>query len=164
MVSKFNPQVFRNATAQLIKNVQNSLEECAQMTIEEVDNNFKNKSFFGDPWKPNTTNSPTLVDTGKLRLSIRVLARRSYMRRVGSTEPYASTHNFGKTYTPSISQQNFFWGKYKTTGQDIYRRCALHLKNNGSIVIPQRQFIGNHPVLTYKMKMIIYKNLRKHYG
>jgi len=162
--SKYNNRVFRTAAAQLIKNVQQSLDEIGQVIISETDNNFRTKSFYGQAWKNNAFNSPTLVETGNLRQSVRVLIRRTNMIRVGSTEKYASIHNRGGRFTPSVRQKNFFWAMYKDTNNPVYKACALKLQGGGSIEIPQRQFIGVHPILTSKIKRVIYKNLRKKYG
>lgn len=162
--SKFNNAVFRNAAAQLIKNVQKSLDEIGAAVVEETDNNFRNRSFFGQKWKPNTLGTTTLIDSGTLRASIRVLQRRTNSIKVGSTLIYSDMHNRGGKFRPTARQKAYFWAMYKQTNNPIYKASALKVASGRSIEIPQRQFIGNHPVLTSRIKQIIYKNLTQKYG
>ncbi len=162
--SKFNNAVFRNAAAQLIKNVQASLDEIGAAVVEETDKNFRTKSFFGTKWKTGSVNQTTLVDSGTLRASIRVLQRRTNSIKIGSDLIYSEIHNRGGKFRPTARQKAYFWAMYKQTNNPVYKASALKVQSGRSIEIPQRQFIGNHPQLTRRIKMIIYKNLKQKYG
>jgi len=139
MKSKFNPAAFRRLDANIYKFVNDSLDQAAAKTVEGVDKNFRNKSFFGGRrWKPNTRNTPTLVKVGTLRDSVRVLNKTPNSRLVGTMIKYASLHNYGGIYTAS--------------------------KANGSrytVNMPQRQFIGKSKVLDAQIQYILKRNFRK---
>lgn len=130
---------FRKMERNFRKAVIDSLEQGANKGIQEFDKNIRNKSFFGGTkWKPNTTRTPILVKSGRLRQSIRTLQRGRNHRQVGTTIEYGYIHNYGGTF-PN-----------KRTG--------------GISKMPQRQYIGEHPRLNKSTLLILRRNLKKYLG
>lgn len=113
---------------------------------EEFDLNFGRKAFFSDKWKPRAHNYPRgslLAVSNFLRRSIKAQVVNNGVRFT-SAMPYASAHNEGAKITVTPRMKKFFWAKYKSTKQDMWKFMAL--KKAGSvIVLPQRQFIGDGP-------------------
>lgn len=129
---------------------------------DEFDRNFERKAFFNIAWKPamrNDTGS-LMIRSGTLRKSIfgdngmpvAQIQNASIVWR--SNMPYADIHNSGGTITVTAKMKRFFWYRFRmATGGDnknlnaeaLYWK-AMALKKVGSrIVIPKRQFIGDHP-------------------
>lgn len=139
---------------------------CVELS-DEFDRNFERKGFFERKWKPrrNEGKGSLMLQTGKLRRSLRGKVTGNNSVTWTSSEPYADIHNRGGTITITAKMRRFFWAKYYELGGKIrynkkggmskasirvskeaeYYR-ALALKKVGSkITIPQRQFIGDHP-------------------
>lgn len=139
---------------------------CVELS-DEFDRNFERKGFFERKWKPrrNEGKGSLMLQTGKLRRSLRGKVTGNNSVTWTSSEPYADIHNRGGTITVTAKMRRFFWAKYYELGGKIrynkkggmskasirvskeaeYYR-ALALKKVGSkITIPQRQFIGDHP-------------------
>ena len=139
---------------------------CVELS-DEFDRNFERKGFFERKWKPRRDEGKgsLMLQTGKLRRSLRGKVTGNNSVTWTSSEPYADIHNRGGTITVTAKMRRFFWAKYYELGGKIrynkkggmskasirvsneaeYYR-ALALKKVGSkITIPQRQFIGDHP-------------------
>ena len=139
---------------------------CVELS-EEFDRNFERKAFFERKWKPrrNEGKGSLMLQTGKLRRSLRGRVTGNNSVTWTSSEPYADIHNRGGEITVTENMRRFFWAKYYELGGKIkYKKKggmskasirvskeaefyrALALKKVGSkITIPQRQFIGDHP-------------------
>ena len=123
--------------------------------------NWKRQAWLGDtaePWKPRK--NPTkwgqtpkrngraiLIDSGRLRRSVRVIRTTPDMAVVGTDVPYARAHNEGvrlgviQTVTP-------FQRKMKT-GKTVNVKGHIRRINQN---IPRRQFLGNSQYLTNKLR------------
>lgn len=157
--NRFNPRPYQALEQKLKVAITKSLDEAAAKTLQMTNDNFRNKSFFGERWIPNTTGTPTLVKSANLKNSIRIQSRTHNMRRIGTNVKYASIHNEGIVYKASKRQENFFWAEYKRTGDTVFKNSALKIKSGGSITIPKRQFLGRHQKLDQAIIRIIKKNL-----
>lgn len=134
----------------------------------EFDRNFERKAFFNTAWKSAKRNTigSLLNRTSALRKSMRAEISGNNINFT-SSEPYANIHNSGGQITITAKMRKFFWYKYKiatgsmqttnkgrlrnnarnrTLSSDAEFWKAMALKPVGSvIVIPKRQFIGDHP-------------------
>lgn len=82
-----------------------------------------------------------LVDTGRLRRSIRVTARGASFITVGTDVPYGRAHNLGLTYAKRVQVAAH---SRKT------KRGAVAVKSHSrqmNTTMPQRQFLGSSPGL-----------------
>ena len=159
--SRFNPAAFIKFEKDFNRAIKVSLDQGADKVVQNVDNNFRNKSFFGKKWPANTLGTPILVKSGRLRASVRVLDSKQSSRLIGTRLEYASTHNDGKTFRNTEAQIGFFWAMYNKTKNPLWKNCAIKLERGGRIVIPKRQFIGKHSKNDRDIKNITIKNLKK---
>lgn len=115
-----------------------------------------------DRWKPRSPHAKRnkgraiLVDTGRLRRSIRIVGRGPGWAVVGTDVPYAEAHNSGLTKTGAVSVKAF---------QRRSRRGKIHRVNahtrNVSINIPRRQFLGTSDGLNSAISAEFTKRLRR---
>lgn len=114
--------------------------------FEEFDLNFGRKAFFSDKWKPRAfpyRRGSLLAASNTLRRSINAEVVRDGVR-FSSSATYATAHNEGAHIKVTPRMKSFFWAKYKSTKDEMWKFMAL--KKVGSvIVLPQRQFIGDGP-------------------
>ncbi len=154
-------QAFQKIFRQLLKDIRVELDD-------EFDRNFERKAFFNTAWKPAKYNSDAslLMRTGALRKSLRSQIIGNNAIKWQSSLPYANIHNHGGTITVTPKMKKFFWYRYnlatggvksnkkgkqdnaeKLTKEALFWK-AMALKKVGSqIHIPQRQFIGDHPMV-----------------
>jgi len=133
---------------------------------DEFDQNFPRGGFFGSTWKAKLSGEASrLTGSGKLRRSIRATVRGSAVV-FSSSEPYAAIHNEGGKITVTSKMRRYFWAMYYKYGKkgdkaEMYK--ALALKRVGSaIVIPQRQFIGDHTQIRAGIEKIVHTNVERH--
>ena len=149
-------QTFQQLFNQLLKDIKIELDD-------EFDRNFERKAFFNTGWKPAVRNSigSLLMRTGALRKSLRSEIVGKNAIKWESSLPYADIHNSGGTVTVTQKMKGFFWyrfrmatgGNNKNLNAEALFWKAMALKRVGSvIVIPQRQFIGDHPQVHQAVK------------
>jgi phage gpG-like protein len=149
-------QTFQQLFNQLLKDIQVELSD-------EFDRNFERKAFFNTGWKPAIKNpiGSLLMRTGALRGSLRSVIVGNSAIKWESSLPYADIHNSGGTITVTSKMKGFFWyrfhmatgGNNKNTNAEALFWKAMALKPVGSaIIIPKRQFIGDHPVVHQSIK------------
>jgi phage gpG-like protein len=109
--------------------------------------------FATEPWRPRKTvkgvsrrrsRRAILVDTGRLRRSIRVVSVSSEAVVIGTDVPYAQAHNDG------------FSGTVKQNVKAHQRRgrpVRAHTRN-ANIRIPRRRFLGQSMVLEAKLNRV----------
>ena len=127
---------------------------------DEFDRNFQRKAFFDRPWKPRSfpnSKGSLLMVTGKLRRSIRSSVSSDSVVWETS-EAYAAIHNYGGTVTVTDKMKRFFWYKYRATKDDHWKWMAL-MKTGAKIKMPQRQFLGDHPVVRKRAEDIVRRKL-----
>lgn len=129
---------------------------------DEFDRNFQRKVFFDRPWPPRKMHNPKgslLMVAGKLRRSIRCRVDTDSVTWETS-ERYAAIHNYGGEITVTAKMKRFFWYKHKATRDDAWKWMAL-MKVGTRIRIPQRQFLGDHPVVRKRAEEVVSRNLKK---
>lgn len=136
---------------------------------DEFDQNFERKAFFTEKWKETRTPRSTgslLARTGALRESIQSEVSEDSIRW-SSSLPYASIHNSGGKIRVTAKMKKYFWAMfYKSGGKEAEKEGNsltqeqqafknLALKQVGSeLVIPKRQFIGDHPQVNNAIQVI----------
>lgn len=122
---------------------------------DEFDRNFQRKAFFDRTWKPAKVNNigSLMMRTGALRKSLMAKIEPMAVRWTSSL-PYADIHNSGGNITVTVKMKKYAWyrvrvltgGNSKVSNAEVDFWKAMALKPVGSIIIiPQRQFIGDHP-------------------
>ena len=123
---------------------------------EEFDRNFGRKAFFSEKWKQRAFSYPRgslMAVSNSLRRSINAEVVRDGVRFT-SAVPYAAAHNEGAKIPVTPRMKKFFWAKYKSTKQDMWKFLAL--KKVGSVIeLPERRFIGNGPDTTRLIETVI---------
>lgn len=152
---------------------------------DEFDRNFERKAFFDKPWPKNK-----LINRKGSMMARNNHLRRSISTRTDadsiiftSSLPYALIHNEGGTITVTAKMKKFFWHKYYETSGKVktlkngqkstskqsqrynieaeqWKNLAL-MKVGDQLTIPQRQFIGEHPVVTKAVETIIKDNMKE---
>ncbi|MDE6450177.1 MAG: phage virion morphogenesis protein [Muribaculaceae bacterium] len=113
---------------------------------EEFDLNFGRKAFFSEKWQQRAFPYPRgsiMAVSNALRRSINAEVVRDGVRFT-SAMPYAAAHNEGAKITVTPRMKKFFWAKYKSTKQDMWKFMALK-KVGSTIELPERRFIGDGP-------------------
>jgi phage gpG-like protein len=119
--------------------------------------NFKRQGFMGNtfmPWqsrkvgwkKDKRKGRSLLVDTGRLKRSIRITKLNKDSVTIGSDVKYAKAHNEGASITVVQSVKGFT----RKNGSNV----KAHSRRV-NIRIPKRQFIGNSPFLEARIKKVI---------
>lgn len=152
---------------------------------------FKNQGWLGNsftPWRPRKAvtrwgktprnkGRAILVDSGRLRRSIRITSVRSMAVTIGTDVPYARAHNEGirlgmiqqvKAHTRKITKLSTVQGKsLKTRSKVSFNRLQIgetmvkaH-KRRIDQRLPQRQFMGDSPYLATKLKRRLQAELMK---
>ncbi|MBD2769716.1 phage virion morphogenesis protein [Hymenobacter sp. BT664] len=145
--------------------------------LDSVDQNFRTESFFGAPWAPRVVKKGNegralLVQSGRLRRSFQ-LKNSGLSITLFTDVPYAEIHNEGGTITGTAEIAAYErhqyemnevsgphakkpkWKKEKTgTVQVKAHSRELHIE------IPQRQFMGEHPILDAKIEALIEVGMR----
>ena len=151
-------QTFQQLFNLLLKDIKIELDD-------EFDRNFERKAFFTTAWKPaiHNTGGSLMMCTGALRKSLRSEIVGGNSIKWESSLPYADIHNSGGTITVTPKMKGFFWYRFRMATGDDKKNVnsealfwkAMALKKVGStIVIPQRQFIGDHPMVHQKVKTV----------
>ncbi len=131
---------------------------------------FKRQAWIGnsiEPWQPRKTVTkwgPTkrnkgraiLIDTGRLRRSIRVTKASEGMLIIGTDVPYAKAHNEGVRmgYIQSVKAFTRKTKKGKTIEVKAHTR-KLDMR------LPKRQFMGQSPILTKQLARRLTAELMK---
>lgn len=134
------------------------IQDIAVELNDEFDRNFERKAFFDEAWpaeKFKNSNGSQLTRTGTLRGSIHQTVLNDIITWQSSL-PYANIHNTGGEITVTANMKKFFWAMfYKNGGKQLkenelsteakqWKYLAL-MKLGSKIIIPKRQFIGEHP-------------------
>jgi phage gpG-like protein len=107
---------------------------------------FRNQGWTDvrfEPWKPVNGKTKALIETGKLRNSIRINSITDSKVEIISDRLYSSIQNDGGTIKVTEKMKKYFWSQFKKTGSQKWRSMALSTK----FTIPQRQFMGDSDAL-----------------
>ncbi len=147
--------------------LQNIMSDLKVELADEFDRNFERKAFFDQPW-PETKSvngrGSLMNRTGDLRKSISAETGSDGIEFTSSL-PYANLHNNGGELTVTMPMKKFFWAMYYQLGEKgdqaiTYKYMAM-MKVGDKIIIPQRQFIGQHPEVNKSIEMVVDMNVRE---
>ncbi|WP_338813442.1 phage virion morphogenesis protein [Bernardetia sp. Wsw4-3y2] len=151
---------------QYIKSLAKKIEDIPTIVGNEVVNYsldaFKKQGWDGDAWKARKPSAKRnskralLVDTGRLRRSIRIRKKGSNFVIVGSNVPYAPAHNQGAKLTGSVTVSSFTRKGKKRKAHKV----SSH-KRKMNTTIPQRMFLGRSKKLDSIIKKAINNHLKK---
>lgn len=133
--------------------------------------NFKRQGWLGnsiEPWRKRSPKAKRnrgraiLVDTGRLRRSIRIIQASGGVVRIGSDVPYAKAHNEGFRGVVNVkAHTRNRYGKFKEGSGKFTKKGKERMKSvtrvtgSGQVKahtrkmnMPKRQFMGNSPYLT----------------
>lgn len=137
---------------------------------DEFDRNFERKAFFGRPWAPVKRDpgiGSILMRTGMLRKSITSKTANGKIA-FSSSVRYARIHNEGgqvtSTSTVTPKMRRWAWARWYATKDDKYRGLAMTRKKviKRSFVMPERRFIGSHPIVTKTINDISDQHIKKY--
>ena len=153
----------------LDKFLQNVIHDVKVDLADEFDRNFERKAFFDEKWQHTKLHNrigSLMIRRGNLRNSINADIQGNKII-FSSFLPYASIHNEGGELTITTKMKKYFWAKHieaKNTKNIIEAEQfkAMALKPIGSkIIIPKRQFIGNHPKVKEAVERAVNANLEE---
>lgn len=153
----------------LDKFLQNIIYDAKVDLADEFDRNFERKAFFDEKWQHTKLHNrigSLMIRRGNLRNSINAEVQGDKIV-FSSSLPYASIHNEGGELTITTKMKKYFWAKHieaKNTKNIIEAEQfkAMALKPIGSkIIIPKRQFIGNHPKVKEAVERAVNANLEE---
>lgn len=124
--------------------------------------NFRRQAFLSytsEPWPARKVvkgdrrkNRGLLVDTGRLRRSIRIVSVTQSSVTIGSDVPYAKAHNEGSRIGLIQSVKGFT----RKSGVEVKAHTRKVNQN-----IPRRRFIGNSPYLEARIKRVVTAELMR---
>lgn len=129
-----------------------------KIAVDHYRSNFDKGGFDGDRWQTVRGKAHPLVQTKRLRNSIRIQGIGSNYVMVGSRLVYAPTHNDGAILMRTEKMTKYFWAMWYKTKNPKWKYMALSKKN---IVIPQRKFIGESRVLNAKIRRLIINKIKR---
>lgn len=133
--------------------IQNILSDMKVELTEMFDRNFERKGFFDSKWKPrkNTRAKGSLLHvTGKMRRSIRAMIRGHGVHYTSPLQ-YTELHNKGGKFSQTVRAHT---RKYRRTGKTY--KVRSHAR---AMMMPQRQFIGDHREVQKAIREIINENI-----
>lgn len=150
--------------SKLQANIKAALARLPNMAGQTVVNfaldNFQRQGFLGDSldkWparKKETARNKgkaILIQTGRLRRSIRIVKTSGTTVVVGSDVPYAKAHNEGFKGNVKFSAH---W-RSTTSFQGMKGVKTLVKPHGMNMNMPRRQFLGNSPYLTKQLQRLI---------
>jgi phage gpG-like protein len=124
---------------------------------------FTDVSFIAWPKRKGDQTGKILSQSLALRGSIRVAQADLKMIRVVAGEglPYAAIHNEGGVINVPVTERmkKFFWMMYKKTEDDKWKWMALTKKEQLTIKIPKRQYIGESYKLMQDIDQMFIKKI-----
>lgn len=143
-----------------------------------IDTSF-NRWLQRDSKAPRNEGRALLVDTGKLRNSIRVIETGANYVVIGSDMPYAEAHNEGVQEIVSVKRhvrKNKFANKFAAKkGKETKKSTKITWKqtasgitfveaHNRAMNLPQRQFMGASEFLFKRINLIVQQRLKEIFG
>lgn len=150
--------------------------------VNFFNNSFRMQGWLGNsftPWRKRRSRKRSrraiLVDTGRLRRGTRITSNTGGVVRIGNDTPYARAHNEGFRGVANVRAHNRnVYSKTKVGTGKLTKKGKERMKtvstNSGTtqvkahtrkMNIPQRQFMGESPYLTTKLKRILQAELMK---
>lgn len=144
---------------------------------------FKQQAWLGNtlqPWRARRKGAKRpgraiLIDSGRLRRSIRITQITNGIVKIGTDVPYAKAHNNGFKGIVNVpahtrnkyTKERLGTGRFTKTGKE---RTRLVIRAAGATTVkahtkrvnlPARKFMGNSPYLTTQLKRILQAELMK---
>jgi phage gpG-like protein len=169
--------------SRLIATLKTTLVQVGNDAVNFSLDRFKNQNWQGasaQPWqqrkatKRGNNGRAILVKTGTLRRSIRVTKITTDSVTIGSDVPYAKAHNEGFTGVANVkASTRHSYSKHKVNTGRVNKNGVAKLKTvsriSGSgqvkahtrnMKLPRRQFMGESPVLTAKVRLRLETNIK----
>ncbi|MCZ2393404.1 MAG: phage virion morphogenesis protein [Chitinophagales bacterium] len=119
---------------------------------------FTDYGFIAWPKRRDNETHKLLYKSHALKDSviIKTIDKKMVEIMAGEGIPYAAIHNYGGTITVKMTDKmrKYFWYMHKQTGEDKWKWMALTKKEQFSIHIPPRPFIGESHILNENIKKI----------
>ena len=152
---------FEGAAERLLKNLPQEVAEMAKGFFKDSfhKEGFTDNSFIAWAKRKDTALHKILSNTHALRDSITIVS--ATMKRIeveaGKGIPYAAIHNTGGTIVIRVTEKakRYFWFMFKKTEDIKWKYMALTKKETLTIVIPQRQYIGESQQLLKNIDSLI---------
>ncbi|ATA75239.1 hypothetical protein [Capnocytophaga sp. H2931] len=159
---------FRKLAREALQNMPQRIGEEARAFFVQsfVKQGFTDTSFI--PWVKRKSEivlpHKLLNQSLALKNSIRI-AQSDWKKTIisaGEGLNYAAIHNEGGTITVKVTEKmrKYFWAMYKKTGNEYFKNLALTKKEQFTISIGKRQFIGNSNFLAEKLTSIIINEIK----
>lgn len=149
---------FNKAITALQKQINTLPIVIGDYVVDEFKNNFERKAFFNAVWKASIL-PDTMNKSGNLKSSIKLKTASMGEIKIESDTPYSRIHNEGGKIKKTEKMIKFFWAMYKKEKHEFWKRLAI--SKNQYIEIPQRQFMGDHPMLRNGIEKEIIKHIQK---
>lgn len=118
-----------------VKNLRPFLKDVGDYLVKESRLQFENGGV--PKWKESVFGGATLLKSGKLRDSVKILETTDNSVTVGTTAKGGS-HNFGYEYFPKAGQRRYLFWMLKRSG--LYDKSKA-MGGNKKFVVPQRRFL-----------------------
>ncbi len=168
MKNKFPIPNFKKVAEDSLKGLPEEVGEKARAFFLQsfIKEGFTDISFIAWPKRKDALTHKLLSQSLQLRNSVKV-EEANFQKVVvsaGDGLPYAAINNNGGTIKVTVTpkMRKFFWMMFKKTGIAKYKWMALTTKEQLSIHIAQRQFIGKSYLLDQKIdKMFIARIIKE---
>ncbi|QSS96598.1 phage virion morphogenesis protein [Psychroflexus sp. ALD_RP9] len=144
------------------------VDEAGIRALRFSKNTFRKKRFIdkvAEPWekRKRKARGSTLVQSGRLKRSIRIIRKGRFYVKIGTDVPYAQIHNEGGKINKTVTvkqhkRKNRSSTRRRATGVSTVRSHTRKMNTN----IPQRQFLGPSKFLARSIEMGMKKRLDKH--
>ena len=146
--------------------------QIAAIAVKFSKDRFVEQAWFDthkEAWKPRRQrrkggkkrSQTLLVDTGRLKKSIRKISANVNTIIIGTDVPYAELHNYGGTVKKTVTVKQHIRKEHirqnkRSRKKVLIKEHAVHSHTrNMNLNIPQRQFLGNSNELTNQLMKYI---------
>lgn len=174
---------FNLIKARLNNNLRILLHQMGTEAVNFSKDNFRSQGWRDtviEPWKKRKPGAKRdsgraiLVDSGRLKRSIRLLRMNMHSVTIGTDVPYASAHNEGFKGIVSVAQHKRTLSRKEMVGTGVYsistrreRRKGVRVASGETTVkaytrrmnLPQRRFMGRSMTLNNRIRMLIRKQV-----
>ncbi len=167
MKNKFPIPNFKKVAEDALKGLPEEVSEKARAFFLQsfIKEGFTDISFIAWPKRKDALTHKLLSQSLQLKNSVKI--EQATMQKIvvsaGDGIPYAEIHNSGGTIKVTVTpkMKKYFWFLFKKTGITQYKWMALTKKEQLSIHIPQRQFIGDSYTLDKKIDKLFIARIIK---
>lgn len=169
------PEVFSKLKAKVKSAIRTLPKVLANEAVNWSKDSFDRQGFLDEtlePWAPRKKNKKRnagksiLIQSGRLKRSIRVISSTDNSAVIGTDVPYARIHNYGGIITQAPRSETFTRNRRgKGRGLRKYQFVKGTTQGRGftykarAIVMPKRQFMGNSVSLVQRLKEVGKKHL-----